>query len=234
MQPIDQNSPVPMPVDPWFVSLDPDDRQALLAKTATHSVEAGEFLFRQGDSPDGFYGIVSGFVKVSVLREDGKEAILTVLEPGNWFGEVSAIDGKPRSHDMVAVGRVELRYLTKEHFDRLLHRNSFCRAIALLQARHIRAVYSFLEDATLRSTRARVARRLEWLAHGDTTMASDSRRGITVSQEVLAMMLGITRQTLALELKSIEASGAIAMSYRHITIVSIEQLRRIGNDNVAR
>jgi hypothetical protein len=56
-----------------------------------------------------------------------------------------------------------------------------------------------IKGATLLSPRTKIARRLEWLAHGDVAMTPDGRRTVHVSQEALAMMLGITRQTLALK-----------------------------------
>ena len=59
----------------------------------------GEMLFRQGDAPGGFYGLLGGLLKISSLREDGREAILVVLEAGNWIGEISLMDGEPRTHD---------------------------------------------------------------------------------------------------------------------------------------
>jgi CRP/FNR family cyclic AMP-dependent transcriptional regulator len=80
----------------------------------------GEMLFRQGDEvpPDGaFYGLVSGGIKASSLREDGKEAILVVLEAGNWFGEISLIDQQPRTHDATAVRETEVLALPRCAFD---------------------------------------------------------------------------------------------------------------------
>ncbi len=62
------------------------------------------------------------------------------------------------------------------------------------------------------------------LAYGDVTMAAQIRREITVSQDTLAMMLGITRQTLALELKAMAAKGAVNLRYGRIEILSKEML----------
>ncbi len=65
----------------------------------------GAMVFRQGDpmhaAGGGFYGLVAGIIKISTLRHDGREAILAVLEPGNWFGEISAdrrLAAHPRCH----------------------------------------------------------------------------------------------------------------------------------------
>jgi len=214
----------PLSADPWFGALDLATRRELLAGAERLRLLPGSFVFRQGDETAGFYGLVGGLLRVSTLREDGREAVLAVLEPGNWFGEASALDGLPRTHDVSAAGRVELLCVAPENFQRLMRRNGFAQAIALLQARHARAIYALLEDATLRSTRARIVRRLQRLARGDATMAATERPVLQVTQQTLAMMLGITRQTLALELKALAAGGAIRVGYGRIEILSAPRL----------
>ena len=88
-------------------------------------------------------------------------------------------------------------------------------------------MFSFFEDAMLRTTRARVARRLLRLARGDTPVLPRIRRVIPITQEMLAM-LGVARQTLALELKGIAAAGALFLSYGGIVIESEDALREIS------
>jgi CRP/FNR family transcriptional regulator, cyclic AMP receptor protein len=70
------------------------------------------------------------------------------------------------------------------------------------------------------------------LARGDATQAPDVRPVVPVSQESLAMMLGVTRQTLSKELRVLAAAGAIASRYGHIEIVSITALERLATDAV--
>jgi CRP-like cAMP-binding protein len=103
--------------------------------------------------------------------------------------------------------------------------NAFARAIASLEAMHTSLVFRMLEDATLHSTRARIARRLMGLSLGDTTTARVSQSKIPISQDTLAKMLGITRQTLSLELKAMVTAGAIALGYGRIDILSAEILK---------
>jgi CRP/FNR family cyclic AMP-dependent transcriptional regulator len=105
-----------------------------------------------------------------------------------------------------------------------MKRHAFSQAICRLLAARTRTLYGMVEDATLRSTSARVARRLLLLARGDATQAPDARPVVPVSQEALAMMLGITRQTLSRELKALAARGAISLGYGRIEIVSPERL----------
>jgi len=221
-----------MSANPWFGSLPLRERRAMLGACELRRLHAGEMLFRQGDrvppAAGAFYGLVAGAFKISSLREDGKEAILAVLEAGNWFGEISLLDQQPRTHDATALGAAEVLVLPRATFDALMERHAFARAICRMLAARTRALYGMVEDATLRSTRARVARRLLSLARGDATLAGDARPAVPVSQEALAMMLGITRQTLSKELKALAARGAISLGYRRIEIVSLDRLGSAG------
>jgi len=146
-----------MSANPWFGSLPLAERRAVLTACETVRLHPGEMLFRQGDAvPPGtgaFYGIASGHIKASSLREDGKEAILVVLEAGNWFGEISLIDLQPRTHDATAVGEAEVLALPRSAFDALMKRPAFSLAVCRMLAGRVRALYGMVEDATLRSTR---------------------------------------------------------------------------------
>jgi CRP-like cAMP-binding protein len=222
-----------MNVNPWFAALPLADRRALLGASERLRLAPGEMLFRQGDGvPAGggaFYGVVSGGIKASSLREDGKEAILVVLEAGNWFGEISLIDRQPRTHDATAMAEAQVLALPRAAFDRMMQRPAFAQAVCRLLAARVRSLYGMVEDATLRSTRARVARRLLLLARGDATQASEPRPVVPVSQEALAMMLGMSRQTLSKELQGLVQAGAVALGYGRIEIASMARLQEAGD-----
>lgn len=218
-----------MSANPWFGALRLADRQALLQAAELLRLRPGEMLFRQGDAPGGFYGLLSGKLKISSLREDGREAIFVVLEAGNWMGEISLMDGQPRTHDATALGAVEVLVVPQPVFAALMDEAPFARAVAAMLATRVRSLYGMVEDAALRSTRARIARRLLLLARGDVTMADQARPVVPVSQEALAMMLGMTRQTLSKELKVLVAEGAVLLRYRRIEISSPARLKALSD-----
>lgn len=218
-----------MSANPWFGALRLADRQALLHAAELLRLRPGEMLFRQGDAPGGFYGLLSGKLKISSLREDGREAIFVVLEAGNWMGEISLMDGQPRTHDATALGAVEVLVVPQPAFAALMEQAPFARAVAAMLASRVRSLYGMVEDAALRSTRARIARRLLLLARGDVTMADHARPVVPVSQEALAMMLGMTRQTLSKELKVLVAEGAVVLRYRRIEISSAARLKALSD-----
>jgi CRP/FNR family cyclic AMP-dependent transcriptional regulator len=220
--------PIAMSVNPWFAGLSARHRQALLAVGERTGLRAGEMLYRQGDVPGGFFGVLSGAFKVSSLREDGKEGILAVMEAGNWFGETSLLDGLPRPHDVTALAPAEVLVVGQSAFEALMRSPAFARAISVLLSARVRLLYGLVEDAMLRSISTRVARRLLALARGDATMARDSRPVVPVSQEALAMMLGVTRQTLSRELKALARDRVVALGYGRIDIVSLAALEARG------
>ena len=210
----------------WFGSLASADRQALVDAGEVVALRTGDMLYRKGDVGTSFLGVIAGAFKVSTLGEDGREGILAVMEPGNWFGESSLIDGLARPHDVTAMEPSTVFVVGAPAFERLMRRPAFARAIGALLCSRVRALYGLVEDAMLRSTRTRIARRLLSLARGDVTMAVDARARVGVSQEALAMMLGITRQTLSKELKALVHGGVITLGYGRIDILSVPELEQ--------
>ena len=210
-----------MSVNPWFAALLPADQQALLQHAERKQLRPGEMLFCQCDALGGFYGLPGGSVKILSLREDGREAIFVLLEVGNWFGEISLLDRQPRTHDATALVSSEVLVVPQA---------AFAKAVAVMLAGRIRWLYGVVEDSALRSTRARIARRRRLLlARGDATMADDARPVVPVSQEALAMMLGMTRQTLSKELKVLVAEGAVVLRYRRIEITCAVRLKALSD-----
>jgi len=208
----------------WFSALPATLRQTLLISASSLNLQSGEMIFRQGDAPSGFYALLKGAIKMSTLSKDGREGILTILEQGTWFGEISLIDGQPRTHDATAIGAVELLIVTPAVFSLLMQDVIFANAIARMLAYRIRLMYGVLEDVHLRSPRARIARRLLLLAGSNTMHASAPQNSIPISQESLAMMLGMSRQTLSKELKFLCRQQVISLRYRSIDIISVAAL----------
>ncbi|MDP9930617.1 Crp/Fnr family transcriptional regulator [Variovorax paradoxus] len=217
--------------NPWFTSMPRAQREALIGAAELIHLRRRAMVFRQGDpvhaAGGGFYGLAAGTIKISSLRQDGREAILAVLEPGNWFGEITLIDGSPRTHDATALESLDLLVVPPEAFAHQMRDVVFANAIAAMLAARVRMLYGLTEDATLRSLRARVAHRLLVLARGDATQSVHLRRTLMLPQEALAMMLGITRQTLSKELNALARDEVISIGYGRIDLLSVEALQAL-------
>ncbi|WP_296510866.1 Crp/Fnr family transcriptional regulator [Rhodoferax sp.] len=217
-----------MSCNPWFAGLPLAERKALLAVASAQKVQAGEVVYRRGELSGGFYGVLEGVFRVSASGEDGREGILSVLEAGTWFGETTLLDGQQRPHDVTALQAGTLLVVAPQDFQALMQRIGFVQGISRLLAARVRGLFGLVEDTMLRSIRMRVARRLISLARGDMSMSVHTRLGVQVSHEELAMMLGVTRQTLAKELKYFVRQGVLALGYGRIDIVEPDALKREG------
>ena len=153
---------------------------------------------------------------------------MAVMGSGSWVGESALAVHQPYLNNATALGPVDALALPGEAFAELMELPAFAQAMVALVTSRYRLLYEALGDVALRSTRARVAQRLLLLTRGDAAANSEPQQRVSVSQESLAMMLGIARQTLSLELQWLAQQGIIRLGYRSIQVLSSVELRRIG------
>ncbi len=86
----------------WFSHLPGAFQHSLLAHARLRLLTAGQCLFKRGDPPCGLYAVLDGSLRISAVNEQGKEALLSLVESPYWFGEICLFDGLPRTHDACA------------------------------------------------------------------------------------------------------------------------------------
>lgn len=149
----------------WFAALPQALRHTLLDMAQVQRLDAGQRLFRRGDKPSGLYAVVEGAMRVGAVSETGKEALLTLIEPPYWFGEISLFDGLPRTHDAFADSASTLLLLPQAGLLALLEREpQHWRDFALLMSHKLRLAFIALEDMSLLPAAPRLARRLLLIA----------------------------------------------------------------------
>jgi CRP-like cAMP-binding protein len=209
----------------WFSHLSPALRDTLLGEARLLRLEPGQRLFRRGDPPCGLYAVLEGLMRVGAVGRDGKEALLTLVEPPYWFGEISLFDGQPRTHDAYAEGPTLLLQVPQAALLALLAREpGHWRDFALLMSQKLRLAFIALEEMSLLPAAPRLARRLLMMAEGYGE--TGPRRVLHLAQEQLALMLGLSRQTTNQILKELQARGALRLTYGEIEIVDAELLRQ--------
>lgn len=211
----------------WFRSL-PEPLQAWLqTHLRERRLRPGERLFSRGDPPDGLYGLAEGLVRFTGVNEAGQEAILVVLNPPQWFGEIALFDDEPRTHDAWAESAVTLWHVSQGELMALLDEQPACwRHFGRLLTQKIRASFTAVEDLVLLAPRARLARRLALMATGFGTLEGQSLRVLRVSQEQLASMLALSRQTVNQTLKELEAAGVLKRARGAVEVLDLDALRR--------
>ncbi|MEW6460928.1 Crp/Fnr family transcriptional regulator [Pseudomonas sp. BMW13] len=212
----------------WFAALPAALSQTLLEMARVQRLDAGQRLFRRGDRPSGLYAVVEGAVRVGAIGENGKEALLTLVEPPYWFGEISLFDGLPRTHDAFAESASTLLLLPQAELLALLERQpQHWRDFALLMSHKLRLAFIALEDMSLLPAAPRLARRLLLIA--ENYGESEPRRVLHLAQEQLALMLSLSRQTTNQILKELEAQGVVRLTYGEIEILDVEHLRQLAS-----
>jgi CRP-like cAMP-binding protein len=181
----------------------------------------------QSEPGNEMYRIVTGSVRMSVLRRDGREVLYLVLEPGDCFGIDSLLDGAPRPHTAIASGSVELQVLRRDMYERIrCHHASVSDGMIHLISRHVRLLSEYFVSATLDELSCRVAQRL-LQAHEQSTNSVGRAVGPTVrlTQGEIALMVGATRQSVNKVLKSFQDEGFISIEYGRVQVLDIARLR---------
>jgi CRP/FNR family transcriptional regulator, cyclic AMP receptor protein len=190
------------------------DPKAFLSKVGTGKTivefEKNQQVFGQGDVADTVFYIQKGSVKLTVLSEHGKEAVVGILEPGQFFGE-GCLNGHPlRIATTIAMEQCVITSITKEAMIATLHNEPKFSELfmAYLLTRNSR-VEEDLIDQLFNSSEKRLARLLLLLAH----FGKEGRPQpilLDMSQETLAEMIGTTRSRVSFFMNKFRKLGLIS------------------------
>jgi CRP-like cAMP-binding protein len=189
------------------------DPIAFLAKVGTGKtilkLQKGEFAFLQGDAADAVFYIQKGRIKLTVISEQGKEAIVGILEAGQFFGEGCLNGHRVRISSTVAVEECVVTKITMTAMREYLHSEPVFSDLfmAYLLTRNSRFEEDLI-DQLFNSSEKRLARKLLLLAHFGK---DNSPRPIevTISQETLAEMIGTTRSRVSFFMNKFRKLGFI-------------------------
>jgi CRP/FNR family cyclic AMP-dependent transcriptional regulator len=214
--------------DEFMARLGQVDRAALVDRGRRRQYPAGASLFLEGENCSTVVVVVSGRVKVFSLTEHGEEILLAVRGPGALLGEISAVDGAPRSASVAALEPVAVLVVPIASFVEFLRERGDA-AIVLLQM-----ITSRLRDADRKRVEvaaydipARVARRLVEMA--DRFGEPDGqgvRIAVSLTQDELAGWVGASREAVAKALRVLRDRGFLVTGRRTMTVLDLDGLRR--------
>jgi CRP/FNR family transcriptional regulator, cyclic AMP receptor protein len=183
-------------------------------------------IYSQAEAANEMFRLVSGSVRMSVLRQDGREVLYQVLEPGDCFGVCSLLDRAPRHHTTAASGDVEVQVLRRDACERLRSQDA-CFAEALIRqvSRHMRVLSEYFVSSTLDELSCRVAQRL--LKAEKSGVANGGGISVTVrlGQGELALMVGASRQAVNRVLQRFQDESLISIEYGRVQLHDMEGLR---------
>jgi CRP/FNR family cyclic AMP-dependent transcriptional regulator len=208
----------------WFAALSASQQQQLLAHARLVQLGAGQRLFSRGDEFDGIYVLLSGALLIAGVHSSGREALLTIVEAGDWIGEIALFDRKARTHDATASVACQLLHLNNSALQQLVQQDPlWWQRFGQLLTEKMRLVFQALEDMSLLPASVRLARRLLMLCR---LHQQDGRYLIPVQQEQLGQLLSLSRQTINQLLQQLVASGVIRTSYAEIEVLDLKLLKQ--------
>lgn len=209
--------------DEWFSACEPTLQAELRRLARLRHLAPGESLFARGGEADGLCCVIAGALRIGALDAQGDSTLLAYLEPYQWFGEISLIDGRPRTHDAVADGPTQVLVVPREPLLAWLDAHpAMWRELARLACRKLRVLFVAVEELAQLPLEERAWRRLQLVAQGYGSRDAPRRR-IHLSQELLAQMLGVSRQSINKALKALEAGGRLRLHYGEIELLAANE-----------
>ena len=211
---------------PLFSALDAEGAAALRASLAERHVSKGEVLFAEGDPGDRMYVIIDGKVKLGQTSSDGRESLLSILGPGEMFGELSLFDPGLRTSTATALTDATVLGLGNEQLRPwLTGRPEVAAALLQALAQRLRRTNEAMADLVFSDVPGRVAKALMDLGEKFGTVTPE---GLLVThdmtQEELAQLVGASRETVNKALADFAQRGWIRLESRQVLITDVERL----------
>jgi CRP/FNR family cyclic AMP-dependent transcriptional regulator len=214
---------------PLFASLPDDQLQSLNRHVVVNTCGKGETLFQENQPGKTLYAVLSGSVNIERITPDGGLVHVAKRGPGEIFGEMSLIDGKPRMADAVTAERTVLLVLEREEFLKCI-RESPEVAIGIMAylADRLRQAGDRLENTQTLNVIGRLSARLLELAesHGVSDANGGVRIEAKVSQHSLAEQIGTSRESVNRALGELKKMRALRNDRRTLIITDEAKLRR--------
>ncbi|MEU9081357.1 Crp/Fnr family transcriptional regulator [Streptomyces sp. NPDC048357] len=216
-----------------MANLAADDRETLIGLGRIVTYGVGEALIREGGPETTALLITSGCVKVFGGAEDGATVLLALRVHGELVGEISALDGQPRSATVVAVRPTVTRVLTAAAFRSFLRESPTASEVVQRSvAGKLRGATRHRIDSSSGTATVRLARTLDNLVRSYArTVPEGLRIDVPLSHADLAALAGISDASVQRALRSLRAAGAVATKYRGVIVREPGILRAIAGQS---
>jgi CRP-like cAMP-binding protein len=213
-----------------FAHVDDDGLLALVGRMRRRRFRRNEVIFHQGDLGDSLQIVATGGVKIVLPSQDGEEAIIASLRPGDTFGELALLDGSPRSATATALEPTDTLALPRDEFLRLLADDSrLVRALFHSLAEELRRLTGHVEELHFLDLAGRLSTRLARLARDS---APDATGRVELdwpfTQSDLAAMIGGTRQSVNKLLSGLVDDGLISIERDTLVVHDLAGLEAHG------
>jgi len=201
---------------PLFTSFPEDQLRVLTTLVTRKSASRSTTIMAGGDPTDSLYIVLSGRLKVMMSDAEGKEVILSILGPGEFFGEMGLIDDEPRSATVMTIEACELLSIAKRDFKKCLAENfEMSQAVMRGLVKRLREADRKIGSLALLDVYGRVARLLLDMAEN-----VDGEKVVTkrLPKQDIAKMIGASREMVSRVMKDLQTGGYIEMRGSSIVV----------------
>jgi len=202
------------------------DRKVIFDRCTRRTVRPRTVIVSQGSRGRDMFIVVSGSLKVSVLSGEGKEISFVVLRQGDYFGELSMIDGRRRSATVTAIESSELLVLGHAEYQQLLKEHphtatEFLTRMLLTLANRIRTTDELYQDSVFLDVSSRLAKFLLSASIEDSNSVPGQRRiDVRLSQYELGTLVNASRESVNKQLRDWEEQGIVNVNKGKITLLN--------------
>ncbi len=227
-----------MPEDPlerllsqssWMTCLTDMQAKRVRETVSIVSFAAGTTVCARSTPSAHWLGVIDGMLKLENISEGGKSSSFASVPSGAWFGEGAVLKGESRPYEVVALRDSRVAFLPRETFLRLLD-ESHPFALWLIERLNARLGHyvALVQNFRLGDTTAQVAYSLSGLYNPALFPTTD--RCITISQEELGRLSGVSRQVANRALQELQERGAIRVSYGSIEVIDLDLLQEVARE----
>lgn len=227
----------PNPVDrrallrahPFFKGLDEAVIDWLVPRAHSRRLKKGSVLFNKGDTGTKLYAVCAGAIRISSTSEEGNDAILNLIVPGDIFGEISFLDRGPRTADAVVIEDSEVMEIERQDFTQLLREypEVSMRLIEILCSR-LRHTSEQVEDIIFLSLPHRLAKALLHLYQRSSSDEAPVKLRIT--QQEISQMIGAARESTNKQLREWERRKWLRLERNCIVILAPDALKSLVSE----
>lgn len=182
-----------------FAELDDKELASIAAVAKSRHYAKDDVIFHADESGDVFCLIREGHVKVTMISPEGKEIILSLLGPGDFFGEMALLDDEPRSATVIATEPLDLVTIWRSDFLQILQENfSITRKVFAELSRRLRTASNRIESLATMDVYGRLARFFLELAQESGKSLENGYVAVTrPTHQAIANMIGTSRETVS-------------------------------------
>jgi CRP/FNR family transcriptional regulator len=207
-----------------------EDIESLSEMVVDNAVKKKQPVYLAGDPGENLYFLKQGRVKISRIDESGKEFTLTLLEPGEIFGELGLFDDSPRETTAVALEDSIICMMRRNDFEQYANQKpELSLKLNKLMGLRLRQIENRIEELLFRDVPSRLARLLLRLADQHPRQTKQGVRiNIKLSQQELGNLIGATREMTSMVLNSFKKERLINVESKYIYLINRKQLEAIA------